>query len=191
MTTAASATALTGLSAGTWTIDPVHSHASFSVRHMMVSKVRGSFRAFSGAIVVPENGEPTATAEIAVDSFDTGNPQRDGHIRSADFLEVETYPTMNFRSTGLRSAGSDFILDGELTLHGVTRPVELELEFNGVNAGMGDGPVAGFEAKTVLTVAISASTSTCPLRVAASSSATRSTSPWRSRLSCRPDASSR
>jgi len=150
MTTAASTTGLTGLSAGTWTIDPVHSHVSFSVRHLMVSKVRGSFRTFSGAIEVPENGEPTATAEIAVDSFDTGNAQRDGHIRSADFLEVETYPTMNFRSTGLRASGSDFILDGELTLHGVTRPVELELEFNGVNAGMGNGPVAGFEARTVL-----------------------------------------
>ncbi|MGZ4556145.1 MAG: YceI family protein, partial [Mycobacteriaceae bacterium] len=67
-----------------------------------------------------------------------------------DFLEVEKYPTMTFASTGLRTSGSDFILDGELTLHGVTKPVELALEFNGVSPGMGNGPVAGFEATTVL-----------------------------------------
>lgn len=148
--TTATASAFSGLSAGTWTIDPIHSHVAFSVRHLMVSKVRGSFGTFSGTIEVPADGTPTATAEIAVDSFTTGNDQRDGHIRSADFLEVEKYPTMTFASTGLRTSGSDFILDGELTLHGVTKSVELAVEFNGVNPGMGNGPVAGFEATTVL-----------------------------------------
>ncbi len=149
--TTASVSRLTGLSAGTWTIDPVHSQVSFSVRHLMVSKVRGHFATFSGTIEVAENGaDPVATAEIMLDSFDTGNAQRDGHIRSADFLEVDKFPTMTFRSTGLRAAGSDLVLDGELTLHGVTKPVELALEFNGVNPGMGNGPVAGFEARTEL-----------------------------------------
>jgi len=148
MTTATST--LAGLPTGTWTIDPAHSQVSFSVRHLMVSKVRGSFRTFTGAIEVPESGDPVATAEIVLDSFDTGNAQRDGHIRSADFLEVEKFPTMTFRSTALRSSGSDLVLEGELSLHGVTKTVELELEFNGVNPGMGHGPVAGFEARTVL-----------------------------------------
>lgn len=148
--TTATAAALAELTPGTWTIDPAHSQVSFSVRHLMVSKVRGSFATFSGAIEVPADGTPTATTTIAVDSFTTGNEQRDGHIRSADFLEVAKYPTMSFRSTGLRAHGSDFMLGGELTLHGVTKPIELALEFNGVNPGMGNGPVAGFEATTEL-----------------------------------------
>lgn len=139
---------LPGLTAGTWTIDPVHSAVTFSVRHLMVSKVRGKFARFAGQIVVADGAEPTVTADVEVDSFDTGNDQRDGHVRSADFLEVSSYPTMSYRSTGLRSAGSDYVVDGELTLHGVTRPVELKLEFNGVSPGMGAGPVAGFEAST-------------------------------------------
>jgi len=141
---------LTGLSAGTWTIDPVHSAVAFQVRHLMVSKVRGSFDEFSGQVVVAEDGAPTVTAEIVVDSFNTKNAQRDGHVRSADFLEVEKYPTMTFRSTSVHGTGSDFTIRGELTLHGVTREVELETEFNGVNPGMGNGPVAGFEAKTTI-----------------------------------------
>jgi polyisoprenoid-binding protein YceI len=141
---------LTGLSAGTWTIDPVHSAVAFQVRHLMVSKVRGSFDEFSGQVVVAEDGTPTVTAEIVVDSFNTKNAQRDGHVRSADFLEVEKHPTMTFRSTGVDGSGSDFTLRGELTLHGVTREVQLVTEFNGVNPGMGHGPVAGFEATTTI-----------------------------------------
>lgn len=141
---------LTGLTAGTWTIDPVHSAVAIQVRHLMVSKVRGGFDVFSGQVVVAEDGAPTVTAEIVVDSFNTKNAQRDGHVRSADFLEVEKYPTMTFRSTSVHGTGSDFTIRGELTLHGVTREVELETEFNGVNPGMGNGPVAGFEAKTTI-----------------------------------------
>jgi len=141
---------LTGLTAGTWTIDPVHSAVAFQVRHLMVSKVRGGFDEFSGQVVVAEDGTPSVTAEIVVDSFNTKNAQRDGHVRSADFLEVEKYPTMTFRSISVHGTGSDFTLRGELTLHGVTREVELETEFNGVNPGMGQGPVAGFEAKTTI-----------------------------------------
>lgn len=140
----------TDLSAGTWAIDPVHSSISFSVRHLMVSKVRGTFGTFSGAIVVAEDGTPSVSAEIAVDSLHTGNEQRDGHVKSADFFDVEKYPTASFVSTGVKADGDDYVLDGEFTLKGVTKPIELKLEFNGVNPGMGHGEVAGFEASVTL-----------------------------------------
>ncbi len=140
----------TDLSAGTWAIDPVHSSISFSVRHLVVSKVRGSFQTFTGAITVAEDGTPSVTAEIAVDSVHTGNEQRDAHVKAADFFDVEKYPTASFVSTGVRTDGDDYVLDGEFTLRGVTKPIELKLEFNGVNPGMGHGEVAGFEASVVL-----------------------------------------
>ena len=78
----------TDLSTGTWAVDPAHSSIGFSVRHLVVSKVRGSFETFSGAIVVAEDGTPSVTAEIAVDSLHTGNEQRDGHVKAADFFDV-------------------------------------------------------------------------------------------------------
>jgi polyisoprenoid-binding protein YceI len=138
------------LRTGTWAIDPVHSSISFSVRHLMVTKARGRFGTFSGAIVVAEDGTPSVSAEIAVDSLDTGNEQRDGHLKAADFFDVEKYPTASFVSTGVRADGDDYVLDGEFTLKGITKPLELKLEFNGVNPGMGHGEVAGFEASVVL-----------------------------------------
>src|SRR5689334_10052361 len=151
MTSTSEATGTTQLPAGTtWAIDPVHSSIAFSVRHLMVSKVRGNFENFSGAIVVAEDGTPSVTAEIAVDSLHTGNEQRDGHIKSADFFEVEKYPTATFRSTSVRPNSDNYLLDGEFTLKGVTKPVTLNLEFNGVNPGMGHGEVAGFAASVVL-----------------------------------------
>ena len=140
----------TDLTAGTWAIDPVHSSITFAVRHLVVSKVRGSFENFSGAIVVAEDGAPSVTAEIAVDSLHTGNEQRDAHVKAADFFDVATYPTASFASTGVRSDGDDYVLDGDFTLKGVTKPISLKLEFNGVNPGMGHGEVAGFEASVVL-----------------------------------------
>jgi polyisoprenoid-binding protein YceI len=140
----------TDLSTGTWAIDPVHSSIGFSVRHLMVSKVRGSFETFSGAVVVAADGTPSVTAEIAIDSVHSGNEQRDGHVKSADFFDVEKYPTATFVSTGVRADGNSYVLDGDFTLKGVTKPVQLALEFNGVNPGMGHGEVAGFEASVVL-----------------------------------------
>jgi polyisoprenoid-binding protein YceI len=148
MTTAI--TTLPGLTAGTWAIDPVHSTVGFSVRHLMVSKVRGTFNDFTGAITVAEDGTASVTAEIQVASIDTKNADRDAHIKSADFFDAEQFPTATFTSTGIRTKGDDYVVDGNFTLRGVTRPVELALEFNGVNPGMGHGPVAGFEATTVL-----------------------------------------
>ncbi|HEY0639420.1 MAG TPA: YceI family protein [Pseudonocardiaceae bacterium] len=145
--TTASVNTIPGYLAGTWAIDPVHTEVGFSVRHMMVSKVRGRFGTFSGTIVTAENPlESAVTAEIDLTSIDTNNPQRDEHIRSADFFEVETYPTMTYRSTGLRADGDEWVLDGELTLKGVTRPVPLTLEFNGFGPDPYGGTRAGFTA---------------------------------------------
>jgi polyisoprenoid-binding protein YceI len=133
--------------AGTWTIDPVHSEVGFSVRHMMVSKVRGKFGTFTGEIVTGKNPlESSATAEIDLSSIDTGNQQRDDHLRSADFFDVETQPKMTYRSTGIRQDGDDFVVDGELTIGGVTREVPLKLELNGFGPDAYGGVRAGFTA---------------------------------------------
>lgn len=140
----------TDLTAGTWALDPVHSSINFSVRHLVVSKVRGTFDTFSGAITVAEDGTPSVTATIDIDSINTRNEQRDAHLKAADFFDAEQYPTASFASTAVRADGADYVLDGELTLKGVTKPVSLKLEFNGVNPGMGHGEVAGFEASVVL-----------------------------------------
>ena len=121
----ATTTVVPGYITGNWKVDPVHSDVSFSVRHLMVSKVRGHFRTFDAEIVTAENPlESKVTATVDLSSIDTDNPDRDAHIRSADFFEVETYPTLTYRSTGIREDGDGYIVDGELTLHGVTRPAE-------------------------------------------------------------------
>lgn len=143
-------TTSTALTAGTWAIDSAHSTLGFSVRHMMVSKVRGRFTDFSGKLVIGEDGSASAEAEIRVDSVTTDNPQRDAHLRTADFFSAENFPLATFKSTGFRVKGDDFVVDGEFSIAGVTKPVSLEVEFLGVNPGMGQGPVAGFEAKTVI-----------------------------------------
>jgi polyisoprenoid-binding protein YceI len=140
----------TDLSTGTWAIDNVHSSIGFSVRHLVVSKVRGTFETFSGAIVIADDGTPSVSAEIAVDSIHTGNEQRDEHVKAADFFDAANYPTATFVSTGVRADGDNYLLDGDFTLKGVTKPVTLALEYNGVNPGMGHGAVAGFEASIVL-----------------------------------------
>jgi polyisoprenoid-binding protein YceI len=147
MTALTKVTSIPGYVAGTWAIDPVHSEVGFSVRHMMVSKVRGRFNTFSGEIVTGEQpGGSSVTAEIDLASIITGNEQRDAHIRSADFFEVETYPTMTYRSTGVREEDGDYVLDGELTLKGVTRSVPLRLELNGFGPDPFGGTRAGFTA---------------------------------------------
>jgi polyisoprenoid-binding protein YceI len=147
MTASTTATGIPGYVAGTWNIDPVHSEVGFSVRHMMVSKVRGRFNTFSGQLVTGEDPlNSSVTAEIDLASIITGNEQRDAHIRSADFFEVETYPTMTYRSTGVRLDGGDYVLDGELTLKGVTKSVPLTLELNGFGPDAYGGTRAGFTA---------------------------------------------
>jgi polyisoprenoid-binding protein YceI len=146
----ASATAtIPGYIAGTWKIDPTHSDVAFSVRHMMVSKVRGRFATVDATIVTAE--DPTlssVTAEIDLSSISTANEQRDGHIKSADFFEVEKYPTMTYRSTSVTPDGDDWKVEGELTLHGVTKSVPLKLELNGFTKDPYGGTRVGFSATT-------------------------------------------
>ncbi len=149
--TAPTSTQIPGYVVGTWDIDPVHSDVSFTVRHMMVSKVRGRLGTFSGEIVTaPQFSDSTVTATVDASSVDTGNAQRDGHIRTADFFEVETHPTWSFRSTAIRPDGDDYALDGELTIKGVTRPVTFSLEVNGFGPDAYGGTRAGFSATTTI-----------------------------------------
>lgn len=139
-------TTIPGYTVGTWDIDPVHSTVEFSVRHMGVGKVRGRFTRFHAEIVGAENPlDSSVTATIEADSFDSGSPDRDNHVRSADFLDVENFPTITFRSTGARPNGEDYIIDGELTVRGVTKQVSLDTELG----GFGDGLV-GLSASTTI-----------------------------------------
>jgi polyisoprenoid-binding protein YceI len=138
-----------GYIAGTWTIDPVHSEVSFVVRHMMVSKVRGRFDKFEGTLTTAADPlQSSVTAAVDLSSVNTGNETRDNHIRSEDFFHVEKHPEMTFRSTGIRPDGDGLLLDGDLSLHGVTRPVTFRLEVNGFGPDPFGGTRAGFSATT-------------------------------------------
>ncbi|GAA3063832.1 YceI family protein [Pseudonocardia yunnanensis] len=140
-----------GYVAATWDIDPVHSDVSFSVRHMMVSKVRGRFTNFSGEIVTGEDiSDSSVNATIAADSIDTGNEQRDNHIRSTDFFDADNHPQWTFHSTSARADGDEIVLHGDLTIKGVTRPVTLALEANGFGPDAFGGYRAGFSASTTI-----------------------------------------
>lgn len=150
MTTAAT-TSIPGYLAGTWDVDPVHSDVSFTVRHMMVSKVRGRFASFSGEIVTGEDvTDSSVAASIDPASVDTGNAQRDADLRSADFFDVENHPLWTFRSTGVRVDGDGLVVDGELTIKGVARSVPLALEVNGIGPDVSGGTRAGFSATTTI-----------------------------------------
>jgi polyisoprenoid-binding protein YceI len=143
------AVVIPGYVTGTWTIDPVHSEVSFVVRHMMVSKVRGRFDNFEGTIVTAADPlQSSVNATVDLSSVNTGAPDRDNHIRSADFFEVESHPTLTFHSTGLRRDGEDFLLDGDLTIRGTTKRVTLKLELNGIGPDAYGGTRAGFSAST-------------------------------------------
>lgn len=145
--TQAGRTQIPGYVAGTWTIDAVHSEVGFSVRHMMVSKVRGKFTKFGGELVTADDVlGSSVTAEIDLASIETGAEQRDAHLRSPDFFDTENHPLMTYRSTAIRQDGEDFIVDGELTLKGVTRSVPLKLEVNGFGPDAYGGTRAGFSA---------------------------------------------
>ncbi|GAB7192969.1 YceI family protein [Kineococcus sp. NUM-3379] len=136
-----------GYLAGTWAIDPVHSEVSFTVRHMAVSKVRGRFGDVSGTVVTTADlTGSSVTATIAMASLTTFNDARDEHLRTSDFFDVAGHPEMTYRSTGLRSGDGEFLLDGELTLKGVTRPVTLRLEVSGFGPDAYGGIRAGFSA---------------------------------------------
>jgi polyisoprenoid-binding protein YceI len=118
-------------SASTWNIDPEHSSAQFKVRHLMVSHVKGGFGKVSGVVTIDDRdiAKSRVTAVIDTSSIDSGVAKRDAHLKSADFLDVEKYPTMTFTSTRIDKKGDGNLrMTGNLTLHGVTRPVVLEVE---------------------------------------------------------------
>ncbi|ODT36995.1 MAG: polyisoprenoid-binding protein [Microbacterium sp. 71-36] len=140
-----------GYKQGTWVLDPSHSEVTFTVRHMMISKVRGTFGMKSATLVAPENPfEATVEASVDVTSVDTKDEGRDQHLRSAEFFDTETYPTMDFRSTGVRVENGDFLVDGELTIRGVSKPATFSIDFGGFGTDPWGNYKAGATAKTVI-----------------------------------------
>lgn len=138
---------LPGYVAGTWDIDPAHTDVGFVVRHLVVTKVRGKFSEVTGTIVTTDDPlDSSVDITIDLNSISTHNDGRDQHLRSADFFEVEKYPEMTYKGSGVRQEGDNFVLDGELTLKGVTRVVPLTFELNGFSADPWGGTRAGFSA---------------------------------------------
>ncbi len=137
------------LEAGTWEVDASHSSVEFTARHLMVSKVRGRFTSFRGTFEVGEDPlQSTLRASVDLASVETHDEKRDGHLRSADFFDVENHPEMTLVSTGIRPEGDDYLLSADVTVRGVTRPVEFHLHFNGVEKDPWGGTRAGFTATT-------------------------------------------
>ena len=134
--------------AGTYALDVSHSQVGFAVRHMMVSKVRGRFSDFAGTIEIAENPlESSVSVEIKTASIDTRDEQRDGHLRSGDFFDAEAWPAISYQSRSVRPAGNGrYVVEGDLTIKGVSRPVELELTFEGGGTDPWGGVRIGFSA---------------------------------------------
>ncbi|MGW7280213.1 YceI family protein [Streptomyces sp. NPDC054844] len=146
MTTTPDLTTLTGA----YTIDPAHTTIGFTARHAMVTNVKGKFLDFSGALHL-DGADPTrssASLDIAMDSVDTGSADRDGHLKSSDFFKTDEFPRMTFRSTGAEAlGGDDYRVTGDLTILGTTRPLTIDLEFNGAAKGPFGNERVGFEGK--------------------------------------------
>ena len=132
-----------------WTIDPSHSTVEFVAKHMMITTVKGRFAELEGTIVADEDNVADSTVEVTMQaaSIDTRSEQRDGHLRSADFLDVENYPTVTFRSTRVEGTKDEFKLTGDLTIRGVTRPITLDVTFEGEGKDPWGGTRASFSAK--------------------------------------------
>ena len=138
---------MTDLTPGTWTLDPAHTSAAFTVRHAGISKARGQFTDVEGELVVAEGGEDLAfTATLKTESVSTSNPDRDAHLKSADFFDVENNPTITFRSTELKGD----TLHGELTIKGITKPVELDFAYEGAATDPFGIYRAGFTGETTI-----------------------------------------
>ncbi len=138
--------AFPGLVPGTYKLDPAHTHVGFVVRHI-VTKVRGRFTKYDGEIVIADNPlESKATVTVDLASVDTGTQQRDDHLRSSDFFEVESHPTMTYETTELRLDGGNLVALGNLSVKGVTRPVQFDVEYGGVGSDPYGGTKLGLEA---------------------------------------------
>jgi polyisoprenoid-binding protein YceI len=133
----------------TWTIDPSHSNIEFVAKHMMITTVKGRFAEFTGTVVADEARLADSSVEVTMQaaSLDTRSEQRDAHLRSPDFLDVENYPEVTFRSTALRGSKESFELTGDLTIRGVTRPITLDVTFEGDGKDPWGGTRASFSAK--------------------------------------------
>lgn len=144
-------TEIPGYRPGTWVLDPSHSEVTFSVRHMMISKVRGTFGVKSATLVAPENPlDAKVTASVDVSSIDTKDEGRDAHLRSADFFDTDNFPNMEFVSTGTRVEKGDFLVDGDLTIRGTTKPVTFTFDFG----GFGNDPYGNYKAGASATTTI-------------------------------------
>lgn len=147
-TTTATPTGLGALTPGTWTVDAGHSTIGFVVRHLVVAKVRGQFTDFAGTITIgddPLTSKVEATVQAA--SIDTRDEGRDGHLKGGDFFDVENHPVWTLVSTGIDTAGRDFVLHTDLTIKGVTQQVDFTLEFDGVAVDPWNNTKAGFTAE--------------------------------------------
>ena len=133
----------------TWTIDKAHSTVEFVAKHMMITTVKGRFAEVEGTIVADEENFTDSTVEATMQaaSLDTRSEQRDAHLRSPDFLDVENYPEVTFRSTGLRGTKESFQLTGDLTIRGTTRPITLDVTFEGEGKDPWGGTRASFSAR--------------------------------------------
>lgn len=134
-----------------WNIDTSHSQVQFTVRHMMISNVRGRFEEFTGTVEFDENDLSTLAIDVQIDvnSINTRDQQRDAHLKSADFFDAENYPTIIFKSTGVEQVkGNDLKVNGDLTIRGITHPVTLDVEYAGTMASPWGTTSAGFSATT-------------------------------------------
>lgn len=144
-----SSATLTDLTAGTWNIDPVHSQVAFIVRHLGITRIRGSFQKFEGALeIAPNHLDSKVSVTIDASSISTGDENRDGHLKGSDFFDTEAHKNISFVSTSVHEEGDDFQVHGDLTIHGVTKPVVLDLIYTGVSPDPWGGTRAGFEAST-------------------------------------------
>jgi len=147
----ASRTSLPELPAGKWTVDPTHSRVGFVARHLMVSKVRGEFREYTADVEIGENPlQSSVRVEVQMDSIDTGNADRDGHLRTNDFFDVPEHPTMTLVSTSFEQHGNDVVMHTDLTIRGKTLPVKFDVEFEGVAVDPWGGTRAGFSGSATI-----------------------------------------
>ena len=138
---------------GTWALDPSHTRVGFSAKHAMVATVRGQFNEFGGTLTLDGAAPEKSAADVTISaaSISTGNDDRDNHLRSGDFLDIETHPELTFRSTGVRyDGGDDFVMTGELSIRGTTRPVELSVELEGLASDPFGHERIGFSGETTI-----------------------------------------